>query len=697
MPNRLARETSPYLLQHQHNPVDWFAWSQEAIELARANQKPIFLSVGYSACHWCHVMEHESFEDVQIAAIMNAEFVCIKVDREERPDIDHIYMQAVQIMTGRGGWPMSVFLTPDLEPFYGGTYWPPRSRMGMPGFEQVLLAVAEAWKSRRPQALAQATELTTAVRDSEQVANSGGRLRGGLITEAATTLERAFDRVWGGFGRAPKFPHSMDLQVLLRAHLRGAGQDCVDMVARTLDLMARGGIYDHLGGGFARYSVDERWLIPHFEKMLYDNALLGAAYVETYQVTGNVEFARIAAETFDYVLRDLTDPQGAFHSTEDADSEGVEGKFYAWTPAQIREILGAARGDRFCQIYDVSEAGNFEHGTSVLHLPSTLAECAASSRRDLAQLVAELAEDRARLFAARGQRVRPAKDDKILASWNGLMIDTLARASTVLDDGQRFLTAARRAARFILAEMRRADGRLLHSWRLGRARFDAYLDDYAALIQSLVTLYEADFDEHWIDEAVALSDLLLARFADPQLGGFFFTADDHERLITRPVDLFDSSVPSGNALAATALTRLGKLTGRADYLDAARRTLERGLGVMERATTAAGQLLIALDLHVGPTAELVVVGPAESSAARDIVAAMRRRFGPRQVVACRLGVSTAGAAASGLPYRSRHLDPLFAGKTPPDGETALFVCQDFTCQAPTLGTSASLEALQRLG
>jgi len=433
MPNRLAQETSPYLLQHRDNPVDWHAWGPEALELAKREERPIFLSIGYSACHWCHVMEHESFENPAIARLMNENFVCIKVDREERPDLDQIYMNAVQLLTGRGGWPMSVFLTPDLKPFYGGTYWPPTSRMGMPGFDQVLLAVADAWKNRREQTVQHAAELINHLSRFAEGPAAAGELSLHLIGAAGDALERSFDHHHGGFGGAPKFPHSMDLQVLLRLWKRHRRPGFLEIVTATLDKMAAGGIYDHLGGGFHRYSVDERWLVPHFEKMLYDNALLTSAYVEGYQATGNAEYARVARETCNYVLREMTDPAGGFYSTEDADSEGEEGKFYVWTPGEIEDVLGKEAGEIFCYVYDVTESGNFE-GHNILNLPKTIEVCAKIKGRDSEQLRAELAASRQKLLAVRSKRVRPGRDDKVLVAWNGLMIDALAKAAGALDE-----------------------------------------------------------------------------------------------------------------------------------------------------------------------------------------------------------------------------------------------------------------------
>jgi uncharacterized protein YyaL (SSP411 family) len=690
MPNRLAAESSPYLLQHQNNPVDWYPWGPEALARSKNEQKPIFLSIGYSACHWCHVMEHESFENAEIAAVMSRDFVCVKVDREERPDLDQIYMTAVQAMTGRGGWPMSVFLTPDLQPFYGGTYWPPRASRGMPGFDQILNAVAQAWRDRREQVGEQARELTRHLQSAQIAPATDGELSDALLHAAAVALERAFDHQHGGFGRAPKFPHAMDLMLLLRAHRRWPRGGILDMVRLTLDRMAAGGMYDQLGGGFARYSVDERWLVPHFEKMLYDNALLAAAYIEGYQALGDERYATIARETLDYLLRDMCDADGGFYSAEDADSEGEEGKFYVWTPNEIVDVLGETAAKTFSYVYDVTDEGNFD-GHNILNLPKTLGQAARLFGRDEGELAAELAASREELLAVRAKRVRPGLDDKVLVSWNALAIEAFAKAGAALGE-QRYIDAAAKAATFITTTLRRDDGRLLHTWRRGKddsagvAKLDAYLDDYAYLANALVTLYEATFDERWIDEAVQLAETMLKHFADAESGGFFFTADDHEQLIARNKDLLDQSVPSGNAMAATALVRLAKLTGRADLLEAAERALVAALGVMQQAPTAAGQMLIALDLYLGPTYEIAILGDSSQGQTAETVAALSRRFVPNKVVACRAEPNVG----------SENLAALFAGKAAGNESPTIFVCRDFACEAPVHGMDAANATWERL-
>jgi uncharacterized protein YyaL (SSP411 family) len=690
MPNRLAKESSPYLLQHQNNPVDWHPWGPEAIEKARRDDKPIFLSIGYSACHWCHVMEHESFENDAIAQVLNENFVAIKVDREERPDLDQIYMNAVQMLTGHGGWPMSVFLTPDLKPFYGGTYWPPRSSRGMPGFDQILAAVIDAWKNRREQALTAADQLTAELRNIGEIAGGDAdKLNVELIDTAVGQLRRAFDNSNGGFGQAPKFPHPMDLQLLVRVAHRTGQQGLLDMVRLTLDRMAGGGIYDHLGGGFARYSVDAQWLVPHFEKMLYDNALLASAYLDAYLVTGDANYARVLRETLNYTIREMTDPAGGFYSTEDADSEGHEGLFYTWTADEIDAVLGDERGATFGRVYDVSDVGNFE-GRNILNLPKTLEQCAKILSRDPQELAAELAESREMLFLAREKRVRPGRDDKIIVAWNGLMIDAMSRAGAALNEPEYVITASE-AAGFILSRLRSEDGRLLHTSRAGVAKLDAYLDDYASLANALVSLYEASFNERWIDEAASLMDIVLEKFIDPAGGGFFYTASDHEQLITRTKELTDSSTPSGNALAATALLRLGKLLGRSEYLDAAAQTLASAVPLLERAPMAAGQMLLALDRHLGPSHELVLVGDLSRDDMNEAIAAVHRRYLPRTVIAVRDSTSS---DASGS--RSSRLDEVFTGKQSADGQPVLYVCQNFACQEPALGLAAIESRLARL-
>ncbi len=680
--NRLAQETSPYLLQHAHNPVDWYPWGPEAFEKAQKENKPIFLSVGYSACHWCHVMERESFENDQIAAIMNEHFVNVKVDREERPDVDAIYMNAVQAITGQGGWPMSVFLTPDQKPFYGGTYFPPNDSRGMPGFPRVLLSVQQAWVDRREELIESAGQMTEQLESIGRVPVSEGDLDVSLLDEAARQLGRNFDPRHGGFGSAPKFLHPMDLRVLLRQYARTGDEHALHMARFSLEKMARGGIYDHLGGGFARYSTDERWLAPHFEKMLYDNALLTSAYLEVYQITHEENLARVARETLDYVLGRMTSPEGPFYSTEDADSEGVEGKFYVWSFDEIQAILGADRAKVFAYVYDVTKSGNWEE-TNILNLPKPIEQAAALLGSDPVKLALDLSEDKATLRAARENRVPPGKDTKALTSWNGLMIAAMAEGSRTLRD-VRYLEAARRASGFLLDQMKTEDGRLFHSYKDGRARFNGYLDDYSCLIDGLTRLYEACGEPRWLASALELAEVMLREFEDTESGGFFYTGHQHEALIARQKDLYDSATPSGNAMAATALVRLGALTGRAEFTDAARRTLQSMRLVLEKAPAAAGQSLVALDFLLGTPREFALIrgaDPGESDRALETIAS---RFLPQKVVA------PSPPKAADL-VKAVALTPLLADRTSRDSRVTTYICENFTCQAPIVG----LEDLQK--
>jgi len=685
MPNQLASESSPYLLQHASNPVNWYAWGPEALELARSEDKPIFLSIGYSACHWCHVMEHESFENDAIAGTLNDHFVSIKVDREERPDLDQIYMNVVQMISGRGGWPMSVFLTPEGKPFFGGTYWPPSERMGMPGFDQVLSSIIDAWNSRREQADEQAEMLVERLGEVGMIAGSGEEASLELLWDAAAELQRSADRVQGGFGNAPKFPHSMALQLLMRVAHRRPSEDLLELVKLNLDRMAHGGIYDHLAGGFARYSVDADWLVPHFEKMLYDNALLADAYLDGFLLTGDSEYARVVTETLDYQLTYMTDAEGGFHSTEDADSEGVEGKFYVWTPAEIQEVLGDEAGERFCFVYDVTEEGNFE-GSSILNLPRTIGQSASELEWDQAELRVELAESRALLLEVRDKRIRPGKDDKVLASWNGLMIHTMARAAGILDD-EKYLQAAARAARFVLEKMCRKDDRLLHSWRAGEAKIDGFLDDYANMANALVTLYESSFEEYWIDQAVRLGEIIMEQFHDPEDGGFFYTANDHETLIARNKEIFDNATPSSSAMVGMALLRLGKLCGNTVFLEAAGDVLRQGTGVMQRSAIGGAQLLNVLDMKLGPTPEIVILGDRDNTETAGLLQDLRQCFLPNRVIAC---------TASADDVQSVNLKEVFAGKHQQDENVTTYICENFSCQQPVMGRQAFRETLDTM-
>jgi uncharacterized protein len=675
--NRLAGETSPYLLQHSQNPVDWFPWGPEALAKAKAEEKPIFLSIGYSACHWCHVMERESFENPDIAAIMNERYVNIKVDREERPDLDNLYMAAVQALTGHGGWPMSVFLTPDLEPFYGGTYYPPTDSRGMPGFPRVLLSVERAWKERRDEIINAAGEMAGQLRSAGSIPKSDGDLDAKLLDGATKALGRAFEPVHGGFGSSPKFPHPMDLRVLLRQHARTGDPHALHMVTHTLDKMARGGIYDHLAGGFARYSTDERWLAPHFEKMLYDNALLSTVYLEAFQVTGDVEYARVARETMDYILGRMTSPEGPFYSTEDADSEGVEGKFYVWSLEEVQKVLGMERAKEFASVYDVSERGNWEY-ENILNLPKSIAQSAKVLGRDETDLRQDLAVDRAKLLAAREKRIPPGKDTKVLTSWNGLMLAPLAEGSLILDE-PRYAEAASKAAGFLLETMRTPDGRLLHSYKDGQAKFNGYLDDYANLIDGLTRLFEATGEGRWIVEAIKLAEVMIDEFHDEVNGGFFYVGKSHEALIVRQKDAYDNATPSSNAMASTVLARLDALTGRDDFETLARTTLQSVHLVLEKAPTAAGQSLIALDDLLAPAQEFAVIAGNDPAEFRLALRSIHEKFLPHKVVA---------SMPSAISKELAEIVPLLAERSARRGEVTTYICKNFSCLAPIVGAMA---------
>jgi len=676
--NRLINETSPYLQQHAHNPVDWYPWGDEAFEKAKAESKPIFLSVGYSACHWCHVMEHESFENEGIAELLNRNFISIKVDREERPDVDQIYMSAVQLITKRGGWPMSVFMTAEGKPFYGGTYWPPTSRMGMPGFRDIIMKLADYWNSKREEVDTSAQQLVEAIQQMAAPAFDSADLNEETIKLASKQLLASADRKHGGFGGAPKFPHPMDIRVLLRAWKRFGEQDALDTVLLTLKKMAAGGMYDQLGGGFHRYSTDAYWLVPHFEKMLYDNALFVPAYIEGWQATGDETLTQTVRETLDYTLREMTSPEGGFYSTQDADSEGEEGKFFVWSESEVDELLDDEEARVFKACYDVSARGNWE-GNNILNLPESLESRANDLQVTVEELSQTLANAKEKLFDKRSERIAPGRDDKVLVAWNGMMITAMAQAGWVLQN-EDYLNAARNAARFCLDTVKDDTGRLLHSFKDGQARFSAYLDDYACLIDGLVELYQATAEENWLAEAVRLAEELIEHFADAE-GGFFFTANDAEQLIARTKDGQDNAVPSGNGMAATALAKLAKLTARDDFETQARKTLESISGMIADHPRAVGQSLIALDFLLGPTYEVVInVGQAvpdsDEKAAHSrqaqpdlqkMLEALQQNFLPNKVVAWTGNDSSL-------------VGELTAGKG--SDQSRVYICQQGACQMP---------------
>jgi uncharacterized protein YyaL (SSP411 family) len=679
--NRLKDETSPYLRQHSQNPVDWYPWGPEALELSRRLDRPIFLSIGYSACHWCHVMETESFEDPQTARILNENFVSIKVDREERPDLDQIYMTAVQMMTGQGGWPMSVFLTPQLQPFYGGTYFPPDDRYGRPSFQRVLLGVADAWKNKRADISQSAFVLTEQLQQSTEQKGDRVELGAILIQSAVVQLAKAFDRVYGGFGSAPKFPHAMEIRLLLRDWKRRGDEQSLEMAKQTLDRMAMGGMYDHLGGGFHRYSTDSRWLVPHFEKMLYDNALLTMAYVEAFQATGEAFYREVAIETVDYALREMTSALGPFYSTQDADSEGEEGKFFVWSGEEIRAALDAPSAKLVEEVFDIRPEGNWE-GKNILFRGKTDSQEARLRGIDEKTFKTAFRAACERLYEQRGKRVRPGRDEKVLTAWNGLMIEALAMAGSSFDNPV-YIQAAEKAAEFIIGRMRADNGRLWRTWSAGFGpKLNAYLEDYAFTISALIALYEATFAPRWIKESIRLADIMIDQFWDAVDHGFFFTGKDHEALIARTKEAHDSSIPSGNAVAALALGRLAKLTGRSDFMDKAQETLTRFQGDLRKVPLAMGQMLMALDFFLGPVQQIAVIG--DSAQASTVLRSLVERFRPNQVVAfCR---------ASEAAKDDGKTIGLLEGKEALGGVTT-YICQDFTCRQPLIGPEASLAAL----
>jgi uncharacterized protein YyaL (SSP411 family) len=644
MTNRLAQETSPYLLQHRENPVDWYPWGPEALARASAEDMPILLSVGYSACHWCHVMERESFEDEETAAYMNEHFVCVKVDREERPDVDAIYMEAVQSMSGHGGWPMTVFLDPEGVPFYGGTYFPPDESRGMPSLRMVMEAVVDAFERKREEIRERAAGTKARLGAVGLIEPRPERPEASELEAAIATLLARADRERGGFGDAPKFPPASALELLLA---RGEHE----VVERTLDAMAAGGIYDQIGGGFARYAVDAVWLVPHFEKMLYDNALLAGAYLHGWQALGHERYRRICEETLDWMLREMRGPEGGFYSALDADSEGEEGRFYVWTPEQIRELLGE-QAQAVIEFYGVSERGNFE-GANILHR----AQGVEAPEPEM------LTEARQVLYEARAKRVWPGLDDKRLTSWNALAIGALAEAGAVLGR-EDYLEAARQCADFVLDTLSDENGRLLRTYKDGDARLNAYLEDHAFLLEALLTLYETTFEPRWFERARALADEAIARFGDPERGGFFSTSADHEQLIARRKEIGDHPIPSGNSAAARGLLRLGALTGEREY----ERQAESVFALFAKTATehpeSFAHLLRALDFYLAPIKEVALIGEDTG----ELAATVRSGFRPHLVLA-------------GGPEGSQE-PPLLRQRPNVDGQAAAYVCESFACQAP---------------
>ncbi len=680
MSNRLARSQSPYLLQHADNPVDWYAWGDEAFEAAVRTDKPIFLSIGYSTCHWCHVMAHESFEDAEVAALMNDAFINVKLDREERPDVDTVYMNVCQLLTQHGGWPLTIIMTPDKRPFFAGTYIPKNTRQGRLGMLDLIPRVQDYWQNQREEILASAGEVTAAVQAHMTQDFSGGGLNAETLRQAYTELAQRFDAVNGGFGGAPKFPTPHTLLLLLR-YVRRTGLDhALHMAETTLKAMRRGGVYDHVGFGFHRYSTDARWLLPHFEKMLYDQAMLVRAYTEAYQTTQNPQYAQTVREVLTYVLRDMTDPTGGFYAAEDADSEGVEGKFYVWTLDELTDHLGPEQAAQVAEVFQLKPEGNFaEEATGHMtgdNIPHLLQD----------QAPAWWEAVRARLFDIREQRIHPHKDDKILTDWNGLMITALAQAGQVLNE-PAYIAAAERAAAFVLSELRTPEGRLLHRYRAGEAGLMAHLDDYAFMVQGLLALYEATFKPAYLASALELNQVMLDHFWDAEQGGFFFTPDDGEDLLVRPKESYDGAVPSGNAVAMTNLLKLGRLTGQTELEDRAEAASRAFARVINRMASAHTQWMAALDFALGPTFEITLAGDPESPSMQAMIQTLRSRYLPNKVVLLR--------PPDGHPWTEAlsTFSPFTTAQQPTNATATAYVCQNYVCNRPTTDPEEMLDQL----
>jgi uncharacterized protein YyaL (SSP411 family) len=690
MPNRLINEPSPYLRQHAHNPVDWYPWGPQAFEKAQREDKPIFLSIGYSTCHWCHVMAHESFEHPEVARLMNETFVSIKVDREERPDIDNVYMRACQVMTDSGGWPLTIITTPDKKPFFAATYVPRESRFGLAGMMELIPHIREVWAKRRGEALSLSYRITAELRQTSQD-TAGGDLDEATLKLAYEQLAESFDGQHGGFSRAPKFPTPHNLLFLLRYWKRSGNKAALDMVEKTLQAMRRGGIYDHVGFGFHRYSTDSQWLVPHFEKMLYDQAMLAMAYIEAYQATGNDNYENTAREIFTYVLRGMTVPEGGFCSAEDADSEGEEGKFYLWTQEQVQQALGNQEADFVAQVFNIEKDGNFteqatgrKSGASILHLRKPLEEIASDLNLSQQDLQEHLEVIRQKLFAYREKRVHPMKDNKILTDWNGLMIAALAKGAQAFDEPE-YAEVACRTADFILAKIRKANGRLWHRYRDGQTGIEANLDDYAFLISGLIELYEATFDASHLEFALALTNDMIRHFWDEDDGGFYLVADDGESLLVREKEIYDGAIPAGNSVAMLNLLRLGRMTANSD-LEGKAAKIGRAFSRSARQSPAAHtQLMVALDFGIGPCYEVVIAGNAQAQDTKAMAKALRTRFLPNKVVLLNPSEQESPGIAR-LPEFTKNQSSI-------GGKATAYVCQNYNCKLPTTDISKMLELL----
>ena len=665
MPNRLANETSPYLLQHANNPVDWYPWGEEALQRSKNEDKPILLSIGYSACHWCHVMERESFEDEATALLMNEYFVSIKVDREERPDLDAVYMEAVQMLTGSGGWPMTVFLTPEGKPFYGGTYFPPVDRFNMPGFPRLLESVARSYRDSRSEIDRVTNQITEQLGRTGQIPKGDSPVTVETLHQAYTVLATNFDYQNGGHGTAPKFPQAMNLEVLLRYYRHGYNDRALEMVDLTLEKMARGGIYDQIAGGFARYSTDAYWLVPHFEKMLYDNALLSRLYLHAHQATGRGMYRRIAEETLDYILREMTGPEGGFYSATDADSEGEEGKFFVWTPSEIEAVLGDEAAI-FSGFFGVTQAGNFE-GNNILNIKQKASDYARQQGIALERLVDVVERGKNSLLTEREKRVHPLLDDKVLASWNGMMLRSFSEAGSALSR-EDYLDAAIKNASFLLETMR-PHGKLLRTYRAGQAKLSGFLEDYSFVADGLLALYEATFNQRWLDASVDLADRMIQLFWDDGVGGFYDTSIEHDQLVVRPRDVLDNAQPCGGSVATEVLLKLAVITGNEEYRVKAATPLRTLKDLMGRAPAGTGQWLAALDFYVSTPKEVVIIGPREDSKTAALLQTVNGNFHPNKVLV-------------GAENEGEHGLPLLASRGMINGEPTAYVCENYTCQLP---------------
>ena len=690
MPNRLINETSPYLRQHAHNPVEWYPWGPEAFEKAQRENKPIFLSIGYSTCHWCHVMAHESFEHPEVARLMNEAFVSIKVDREERPDIDNVYMSACQVMTGSGGRPLSIIMTPDKKPFFAATYIPRESRFGLIGMMELIPHIRELWATRRGEALSLSNEIATVLQRTSQD-TPGEELDEATLDLTYEQLAKRFDGRHAGFGSAPKFPTPHNLLFLLRYWKRGGKKAASDMVEKTLQAMRRGGIYDHVGFGFHRYSTDSQWLVPHFEKMLYDQAMLAMAYTEAYQATGKEDYGKTAREIFTYVLRDMTAPEGGFCSAEDADSEGEEGKFYLWTREEVRQALGNEEAVFIAKVFNIEKDGNFVEqatgrgsGVNILHLRKALGELASDLNLSQQDLQAHLEVIRQKLFAYREKRVHPMKDDKILTDWNGLMIAALAKGAQAFDESE-YAEVACRAADFILGNMRKPDGQLLHRYRDGQAGIEANLDDYAFLVWGLIELYEAVFNTRYLKVALELTNDILRHFWDEDGGGLYLTPDDGESLFVRKKEIYDGAIPSGNSVAMLNLLRLGRMTATPGLEEKAARIGNAFSGSVKQSLSAHTQLMVALDFGIGPCYEVVIAGKAQAEDTKAMVKALRTRFLTNKVVLLNPGERESPEIAQ--------LAAFTKNQSSIGGKATAYVCLNHNCKLPTTDIGKMLELL----